>query len=123
MNIKNTIVAASTAITLSAAAIAAPTAAFATPFAALKSTQIETGASAIDTVGSRGHRHRRPHRGNRGRHFNNGAAAAIGFGAFALGAALAANAAPQRVYCRDVRFERWSPRRNAYVIRIERVCD
>ncbi|WMS44563.1 hypothetical protein RDV64_09365 [Acuticoccus sp. MNP-M23] len=123
MNIKKTIVAASTAIALSAAAVAAPTAASATPFAALKSAQIETGATAVDTVGSRNRRHRRPHRGHRGRHFNNGAAAAIGFGAFALGAALAANAAPQRVYCRDVRTERWSPRRGAYVIRIKRVCN
>ncbi len=123
MNIKQSIVAVSTAVAISAAAIAVPGTASAQPFGGMKSAAIETGATAVETVGSRHGRHRRPHHGHRGRHFNNGAAAAIGIGAFALGAALAANAATQRVYCRDVRFERWSPRRQAYVISVERVCE
>ena len=126
MNIQKTFVAVSTAFVITAASIAAPTSASATPFAALKSTQVETGAAAVDTVGNnrhRGNRHRRPHRGHghRGPRFNHGAAA-LGFGAFALGAAIAANA-QARVYCRDVRVERWSPRRQAYVISVQRVCD
>ncbi|MEM9224446.1 MAG: hypothetical protein AAGB11_18880 [Pseudomonadota bacterium] len=117
MTIKNAIICATTALSIAAGSVAVPMTAQAAPFAKF-SNQIETEAAGVEEVGRRGRRYRR-WRGRGRRGVNPGAAAAIGIGAFALGAAIAAGAANS---CRTVYVERWSPRRGAYVVRRETVC-
>lgn len=124
MTIKTAIVGATTAIAIAAASVTLPTAASANPFAGLKGAGIETQAAGVEHVKfkNKGKWHK-PGHGHHGHHgIHPGAAAAVGVGALIFGAALAgaANAGPR---CRYVEVERWSERRQAYVIRTEEVCN
>jgi len=119
MTITKSLIAASTALAIAAGSIAVPTTASAAPFPTYAGAAVET-QSAVETVGGK-RRHRRHHR-RHGRRLHPGAAAAIGLGAFALGAAIASGAAQAAPRCRVVNVRRWSPRYRAYVVRRERVC-
>lgn len=118
MTIKSGAIAIATAATIALTSLVATGPAQAQPFAAFKQTQIGTGVEGVEEVGRRrGRRHRRWHR----RHRNDAAAAAvIGLGAFALGAAIASGAAARDCYYQRVKV--WDRALGAYVIQRQRVC-
>ncbi|MEM0909085.1 MAG: hypothetical protein AAGJ94_17095 [Pseudomonadota bacterium] len=122
MNIKSSIIGATTAFAIAAGSIAFPaTASAASPFGAMKTAQIETSATGVEEVKKRRRGKRYGKRYRRGRGINAGTAAAIGVGAVALGI-LAATAAQSAPRCRVVKRQRWSNRYNGYVTVRQRVC-
>jgi len=117
MSMKTTFIAATTALAIAAGSLVPSGPAAANPFGAFAPTQLTPEASAVEEVGRRPIRRR----GHRRHHSHGAAAAAIGLGAFALGAAIASGAARAN-QCYWQRVKVWSPRYKAYVIRQQRVC-
>lgn len=109
-------IAASTALAIALGSFTAVGAASAAPLGISSGTvaEVQTADAGVETVRRRRHWHGR----------RAGTAAAIGLGAFALGAAVAAGASQARPVreCYVERTKRWSPRRGAYVITKQRVC-
>jgi hypothetical protein len=115
MTIRSTAIAIATAAAIGITSLVPAGPAEAAGFAPIAKAELTTEAAGLEEVGGR-KRYRR-HR----RHRNNAAAAAIvGLGAFALGAAIASQHQPRR--CVYQRVKVWDPYIGAYVIERRRVC-
>lgn len=118
MTIKSGAIALATAATIAVSSLVPATSAQAQPFSAFKQTEITTGVEGVEEVGRRLRRVRRHHR--RHHHGDAAAAAIVGLGAFALGAAIASGAQARDCYYQHVKV--YDPYLNAYVVRRQRVC-
>lgn len=109
MTTRNTAIALATAAAIGLGSLAPVGQAQAAGFAPIAKTEITTGAEGIEEAGRR-RRH-------------NGAAIALGLGAFALGLAIASDPHhPRHRHCYYERVKVWDPYIGAYVIRKELVC-
>lgn len=116
MTIRNAAIAAVTAATIGLSSLVPSAPAQAAGFAPLAKAEITTEAAGIEEVGRRHRRHRKHHR----RHHGAAAAAIVGLGAFALGAAIASQHRYHDCYYERVKV--WDPYLGAYVIEKRPVC-
>lgn len=119
MSFQTTIIAGTTAVAIALGAVA-PTSVAAAPFAASSSAAADF-VGATDAVELVQHRRGKRHFGRRARR-RAGAAAIIGLGAFALGAAVASQNQAARRYCFRERVRVWSPRYQRHIIVEEVIC-
>lgn len=117
MTIKTTAIAISTAAALAFGTLAPVSAVQAAPLAPFSSATGENATQITEVGGS--HRRRGRRHGRRHHRRGHGAGVALGLGALAIGAAIAAQSA-RSCYVERVRV--WSPRYRAYVIQEQRVC-